>query len=168
MTSTPSQRVLCDKCLGITLQDLKSSHGYVHCQTLRQLVSSAETCKLCAVILDVCQQFCERHGTRVTPHTLDVGPVRLLAISHEEASSKAGERHYSPVLGRKLASDVVVFAGEPLDDSLDIDPTRSVLLEMYASEGKFPSSILTRSRSHANTQKAHLPHMLEWIRASKT
>jgi len=161
MTFTSSHCVLCDKCLGVTLEELKNCHGYVHHQTLRQLVFSAGTCKLCTTILDICQRFYERHSNRITPCTLDIGPVRLLAVSQGDASSRAGRRHYSPVLGRKLTSDVVVFAGELPDDGLDIDSNWSALLEMYASEGMYPSSIVTRSRSRANTDMAHLPQIME-------
>ncbi|KAH8879178.1 HET-domain-containing protein [Thozetella sp. PMI_491] len=88
MQSDISRHQLCVFCQGINLEDIKSNDGYVHQPTCHALISSADTCDLCQLIVDLFKRciYEQRLATSSIRNLSDawhLGPVRLFAASRE-------------------------------------------------------------------------------------
>lgn len=127
-------RTLCEKCNQIDLEALKSAYGYLHQPSFKVLIDSASDCKLCDLILKACTRYLDMIPVGLIAETGDSGPVRLLATGHNDEPSRREWRTLEEYRGRKLSPKIAVTVGKQ-EMPLSMEPSRSPLLEMYASKG---------------------------------
>jgi hypothetical protein len=76
---------LCEYCIGINLQCLKSSLGYKHQPTFGSLILSSLTCVLCELITQSVNRTLNNNRTLEPSISDDHGPVRLVGASRSLA-----------------------------------------------------------------------------------
>jgi hypothetical protein len=116
MTRSSPLRSTCAFYLGINLEDLKSEEGYTHQPNCAALVRSADSCRLCGVIVAVLKRSIHIQRRQTSPYKTiaDVGylgPLRLFAAARDVDSQNLKRRKKGPVK-EQLLSNVTIVAGE--------------------------------------------------------
>jgi hypothetical protein len=125
---------LCERCNHINLEDLKGADGCVHQPSFKALVDSASGCMLCKLIAEACVHHLHKGRVNINVATGNLGPVRLFATGRKD--NFAGmERTFEVLRERQLSQNVLVTVGK-LPQKLFVDPSWSILLEMYALKGR--------------------------------
>jgi hypothetical protein len=136
-TEESSGDTLCECCIGINLQCLKSSQGYEHQPTFGSLILSSSACVLCDLIkksVDRTLNINRAFGPSISE---DLGPVRLFCAGRSLARESATHRRCpeGQVEELLLWHEVAVVIGK--------EPARTrcfsfwgVKLAMVAAKGK--------------------------------
>ncbi|KAG6354642.1 hypothetical protein INS49_004660 [Diaporthe citri] len=146
MESDISRHRLCIFCQGINLEDIKSYDGYFHQPTCHALISSANTCDLCQLIVDlfkrcIHEQRLATSSIRSLSHAWHLGPVRLFAASHElDLNPGLFQRQKRGRVKDKLLSKRVAVTLGMVGTELIYGPDYPTLL-MFADPGSFAESM---------------------------